>query len=445
MVIGELLVIVAMVAVNGVFAGYEIALTSVSLARLQQMARENRPGAATALRMKQGMESSLAAVQVGITLAGAIAAATGGSQAGEMIAPLLREWLGLSATMAGALAIACVVVPLTVVTIIAGELIPKVYAIRNKELVCLRLSLWMQWFAWSVHPAVWLFETCVMSLMGWVERRWRGGKAAKKTEAAELQELRAYASLARASRLIGEKQEGIILGASRLSTRPVREIMLPDEHISMLCADDSIEDAMVSAHLDMHTRFPVAERRGDPQSIVGYVNFKDIVSFMRLSLPHQPSLRAIVRAMPSLDADRLISHCLETLIREHAHIALVREAAGPIVGMITLEDIIEELLGDIQDEYDRLPIHIAPSGWAWVVGGGVSLARLKEQTGIDLTAVPPPAGARNVSEWVTGNLPDPPRGGEVIQRNNHRVIVRKVRRHKVLEAQVGPREAPEQT
>ena len=75
----------------------------------------------------------------------------------------------------------------------------------------------------------------------------------------------------------------------------------------------------------MHTRFPVAERRGDPQSIVGYVNFKDIVAFMRLSMPHHPSLRAIVRSMPSLDADRPISNCLETLIREHAHIALVRE------------------------------------------------------------------------------------------------------------------------
>lgn len=443
MVIGELLVILAMVAINGVFAGYEIALTSVSLARLQQLARENRPGAAAALRLKQSMESSLAAVQVGVTLSGAIAAATGGAHAGSTIAPLLREWLGVSVTVAGVLAITCVVVPLTVVTIVLGELIPKVFAIRNKELVCLRLSPAMRWFAVSVHPAVWLFETCVMSLMHWVEHRLRGGKAAKKSEAAELQELRAYASMARASRLIGEKQEGIILGASRLSARPVREIMLPDEHISMLCVEDSIAEALIAAHLDMHTRFPVAERRGDPQSIVGYVNFKDIVSFMRLSLPHQPALRAIVRTMPSLDADRLISNCLETLIREHVHIALVRDKAGAIVGMITLEDIIEELLGDIQDEYDRLPIHIAPSGWAWVVGGGVALARLKEQTGIDLAADAPPTGARNVSDWVTGHLHEPPRGGEVIERGKHRIVVRKVRRQKVLEAQVGPTETQE--
>ena len=112
--------------------------------------------------------------------------------------------------------------------------------------------------------------------------------------------------------------------------------------------------------------------------------------------------------------------------------------------MITLEDIIEELVGEIQDEYDRLPIHIAPSGWAWVVGGGVTLARLKEQTGIDLAADPPPAGARNVSDWVTGFLNDPPHGGEVVERDNCRVVVRKVRRQKVLEAQVGPGEASEQ-
>jgi putative hemolysin len=218
MLITELLVILAMVLINGLFAGYEIALTSVSIARVQLLARENRPGAAAALRMKQHMESSLAAIQVGVTLTGAIAAATGGAGAIKDIAPCIQGPLGISETLARVLAIALVVLPLSIVTIVLGELAPKIYAFRNKEAVCLQLSPAMRWFAVCVWPAVWLFEGTVMSLMHWGERRWRKGPQAKKSEAAELLELRAYAAQARALRLIGKQEEDIIVRAARLST-----------------------------------------------------------------------------------------------------------------------------------------------------------------------------------------------------------------------------------
>jgi putative hemolysin len=439
MMISELAVILTMLFFNGLFASFEIALTSVSIARIQLLARENRPGAAVALKMKQRMETSLAALQVGTTLTGAVAAATGGAGAIEAVAPLMQTSLGLSETAAHVLALTLVVLPLTVITIVLGELLPKIYAIRHKESVCLRLAPPMRVFSIGVWPAVWLFETWVMAIMRWGERRLQGRKAAKKAEAAELLELRAYASQARSLRLIGEKEEGIILGAARLSSRAVREIMLPAEYISMLKVNDSLADSLVAAHLDMHTRFPVAERPGDPQSILGYVNFKDIVAAMRLSLPERPSLRSILRPLPFIDSEMPISSCLEVLIREHNHIALVREKKNNniIIGLVALEDIVEELVGDIQDEYDRLPIHVAPAGYAWVVGGGVGLGRLKDLTGIDLSADLPPAGARNLSDWVAGHLDEPIRGGEILQRGPIRVIVRKVRRQKVLEAQLG--------
>jgi len=437
----ELIAMLAMVLLNGVFAGYEIALASVTAARLQVLVRENRAGAKAALQMKQNIEGSLATMQVAITLLGAFAAAIGGAGAHETIMPLLREGLGFSPTASSIVALALVVVPLTIVTIMLGELVPKVFAMRNKEWVCLRLSPLMRWFALSVWPAVWVFQTMVNAMMRWGERQW--GKrldASHKSEATEMLELRAHAAYARASRLIGEKEESIILGAARLASRTVREVMLPDEHISLLDVHASIGDSLVTAHLDMHTRFPVAERPGDPQSILGYVNFKDLVALMRLSRPHEATLRAILRPLPSLPADIPLATCLERLIREHTHIALVRDAAGNVVGLITLEDILEEVVGDIQDEYDRLPVHAVPSGWAWVVGGGLSLTRLKELSGIDLARdppqTPPEAGLRNVSDWVIGHLQQPLRGGEVVDRPGVRVMVRKVRRQKVLEAQV---------
>jgi len=210
----------------------------------------------------------------------------------------------------------------------------------------------------------------------------------------------------------------------------------------------SLGESLVTAHLDIHTRFPVSERPGDPQSSLGDVNFKDLVALMRLSQPHEASLRAILRPMPSLGAEMMLTACLERMIREHTHIALVRDADQRVVGLITLEDILEELVGDIQDEYDRLPVHAMPSGWAWVVGGGLPLERLRELSGMDLASDLPPAdktppgGPRTLSDWIVGHLTEPVRGGAIIQRNGLRIVVRKVRRQKVLEAQVG-RDAPQ--
>ena len=218
--------------------------------------------------------------------------------------------------------------------------------------------------------------------------------------------------------------------------------MLPAEHISMLEVNTSLAECLVTAHLEMHTRFPVTQRAGDPEAIIGYVNFKDLVAVLRLSRPHEASLRSILRPLPSLRADMLLTACLERLIHEHTHIALVRDGkTDKVVGLITLEDVLEELVGEIQDEYDRLPVHAMPSGRAWVVGGGVSLARLKELSGIDLAADPPATpvegGVRTVSDWVVGQTQGHFHSGDTIERGGVLVVVRKVRRQKVFEAQIG--------
>ena len=169
------------------------------------------------------------------------------------------------------------------------------------------------------------------------------------------------------------------------------------------------------------------------------------MAVLRLSVPHEASLRSILRPLPSLRDDMLLAACLERLIREHTHIALVRDAAGKVVGLITLEDVLEELVGEIQDEYDRLPVHAMPSGWAWVVGGGLSLARLKELTGIDLAADPPDVlpegGLQTVSDWVVGQTRGHFHSGDILERGGVRLVVRKVRRQKVFEAQVGRTDA----
>jgi putative hemolysin len=430
----ELVVMAVMIGVNSVFAAYEIALASVAVGRLQRLVDEGRRGATVALSMKQNMEASLATVQLGITLVGAIAAAVGGAGAEEKLAPVLVDRFGVSEAVADWLAIAVVVVPLTVVSIIVGELIPKVFALRNAEWVCLVLSPPMRWFSLSVWPLVRSFEAVVTGVMSFGERR-LGEAGDGKAELAELQDLRATAALARASRLIGQREERIIVGATELRSRPVREVMLPAEHMSTLDANASLTDNLIAAHLDMHTRFPVVERKNDPQSVIGYANVKDIIATLHLN-PQDATLRAIVRPIPSLRDDLGVSEALEQLMREHTHIALVRDTAGRVVGLVSLEDILEELVGEIEDEYDRLPGHIIASGRSWVVGGGVLLGRLRAATGLDLSGATPGSDQQSLSDWAFQRLGREVKGGDVLEAPAARIVVRKSRRRKLQEAHI---------
>jgi putative hemolysin len=295
----------------------------------------------------------------------------------------------------------------------------------------------MEWFTYAAWPAVWFFETSVALIVKWGEKRWKPEENAAPSEA-HLHELRAVAALARASRLIGWREEGIIVNAARLSRTPVRAIALPAEFVRMLDADAVLTEALVAAHQDMHTRFPVTEQPGDPQGIVGYVNFKDVVATLRLN-PHEPSLRSVLRPLTAFAAETSVAECLERMIREHTHIALVREADGRVTGMLTLEDVLEELVGEIHDEYDRLPAHLVSAGTGWFVGGGVGLDRIRQTTGLDL----PPKGDHPVltlNDWVLERLGQPPRGGEQIDTATARVLVRKTRRKLVQEAHLSRRE-----
>lgn len=422
----ELAVMILMISLNSLFAAYEISLASIGLGRLHALQNEKVRGAEASVRMKENIEGSLAVVQLGITLVGVIAAATGGAGAEETFEPILLGW-GVPESISQIAAIALVVVPLTIVTIVGGELVPKVFALRNKELVCLTLSPIMEWFAVSVRPAVWFLESSV----GWIMRM-AGRRDEGSENQAAIQELHGAAAYARISRLIGQRQEGIIVSASRLSTTPVKKIALPAEHMDMLVADQAISDALLAAHQNMHTRYPVTEEAGNAQRIIGYVNFKDIVANLRFA-PHSSSFRKLIRSLGSFDAETPISDCLERLIRERSHIALVKDSNGWIIGMITLEDIIEELVGEIHDEFDRIPTHLNKAGDGWIAGGFVSLNQLRDVAGIDLK----PIGDKplyTLNDWVFESLGRPPKGGDLIKTDRCQIMVRKTRNVMVLEA-----------
>jgi putative hemolysin len=433
----ELLIIVFMVLFNAVFAAYEIGLASVSLSRLKMLEREGKRGAKAALRMKQGVEASLASVQLGITLVGAVAAAVGGAGGVESFAPGIQNAWGIRPQLARAVAITAVVAPLTFATIVLGELVPKLLALRNREGICLLLSPIMLWFTRSVWPLVRLLEATAESLV-WVAECCWPGRFQRRSDPVLLHELWTLAAEARTARVIGGQEERIIVGATRLAHRPVKEIMIPAAEIVTLPVDITAADALAVAHQDMHTRYPVTERPQDVQSVVGYVNFKDIVLLLRTGGANR-TLRDIQRPLPSFSEQATISYCLERMMRDRAHIAVIRDAQQQVVGMITLEDVVEELVGEIEDEYDRIPDYVfQASPNSWLVGGGTPLAKLQDHCGASFNRsegekVSP---RLTLDEWVHRQLGRSPRGGDLLRAGSWRVLVRKVRRHHVLEAQV---------
>lgn len=427
--LGEVLIIMAMLGLNAIFAAYEMALASVSHARLEALAQLNRRGARSAVWMKTRIERSLAVVQVGITLAGAIAAATGGAGVDEHLAPVLVD-MGLARSTAEFLALTIFVLPLSALTIIFAELVPKMFALRNKEQVALALSPAVKALSMVFYPAIFILEASVKRVlqMGW--RREKSADDLLAEQKTGLLELRTAASLARAGRLIGDLEEKIVTSAVQFPVRSVREVMLPASEIAMVREDTQLMDALVFAHLHMHTRYPTCTDEDDPQTISGYVNFKDITSTLRLN-PSAPSLKCIIRPLPRLAERTSLAQALEVMMREKVHISAVTDASGAILGLITLEDIVGELVGEIGDEYDRLPIHIHPLEAGWILGGGVPMTTVAKTIGLPMDILARPQ--QTLADWYAAQKPGPIHHDDVLRLGAYEVRVRKIKRHKVME------------
>jgi putative hemolysin len=429
--VNELLIILTMIILNAVFSAYEMALASISRTKLTYLVQTKVSGAAEALFMKDRMEASLAVVQLGVTFVGSIAAAIGGAGITEALNPYFEQHFGLSKNIAEILSLITLIIPLSAFTIIFAELIPKIYAIKNSEWVILKLSKIMVYFSYIANPIVSLFESIVKTAIAFIETK-KPNTTPSPDAQSSLHELTAALSLARTSRLIGAQQEKIVISAAHLSLRPIKEIMIPTADICMIPQNSTLNDALIRAHLDMHTRFPVCANINDPQSILGYINFKDIIATIKIN-PEDPTIKGTIRPIIKFLDTTPISKVLEDMIQEKLHIGLVENTQGQVLGMVTQEDIIEELVGEIEDEYDRLPYHIHPYGSQWLVGGAVSMPMLAKTIGIDWTN-PSDEGDVKLADWCEKQFAKPFNGGEVITANGLQITVRKLRRKKISEA-----------
>jgi CBS domain containing-hemolysin-like protein len=258
------------------------------------------------------------------------------------------------------------------------------------------------------------------------------GQRTEKQRPATLEEITSLAAMARLSKDIGTHQERIIKGAARLSEKRVAQVMISIEQAAVLSTSQSLFDAVITAHIDAHTRFPVC-RDDDRSRIVGYVNFKEMIYYMRTN-PGDPSFAGIIRPVHFANAETSAADLLKVFVDLHEHMAIVRDKDGRCIGLITLEDLMEELVGELEDEFDRLPRHAhALSGGTWMFGGGVSMNVVSAKLGRQLTST-----GGTLGTWLEHELGCPPKPGMTVARDGVEFVIRRMRRGRVFEASAMP-------
>ncbi|WP_161602436.1 CNNM domain-containing protein [Tautonia marina] len=303
------------------------------------------------------------------------------------------------------------------------EILPKTMGVRyNRQLA-----------PWIAQPLAILIKVLspILWLIHFINRPFQPRREKGKPDAT-IEEIAALAGLARLSNLIGSHQERIIKETTRLTTKRVEHLMIPVEDVAFLSTEQTVDEAIGVAQATPHTRFPVCEE-SDVDRVIGYVNFKDLITHSRSGY-EVGSLREIIRPMHVTSPEEQASDLLKVYVEQHVHIAIVRDDGGKTLGLITLEDIIEELVGELEDEYPvvSMPRMIQARGdGAWVVGGGVTVGELGDRLGKTLSD-----SEVTVSNWLAQRLSHPPRPGETYREGGLHFAVRRIRRGQVFEVLV---------
>ena len=259
---------------------------------LAVLVNEHKKGAAEAAFMKDRMEASLAVIQLGITLFAAIAAAAGGVGAQAAVAPYLVKIWHISMTLAQVIAVTFIVIPLILATIIFAELVPKMFALNNKEWIVLRLSPAMKILAKIIDPLVSVIEFIVKKLVAAIARM---QPETRDAQTPWIHELRAAVSLARTSKLMGEREEKIVLAAAHLSTPSgPRHYDSRSGYLHDLRRQHSFPGPCQGASRYAHAFPRLYGRKRPADNSKRYLNFKDIVSALRVN-PSDPTIKGISR------------------------------------------------------------------------------------------------------------------------------------------------------
>jgi len=393
----DVVVILLLVALNGVFAMSELAIVSSREARLKAMVKQGSSGAKCALELADDPSRFLSTVQIGITLIGILAGAYSGASLGGPVAQRLMLF-GIEGELAQTLGFALVIILTTYASLIIGELVPKQFALRAPEPIAAFIARPMRWLAVATAPLVWLLDrtsALIFRLLG-LQR-----ESDSKVTAEELHLVVAEAHHAG---VIEESERAIISGVVRLADRPTREVMTPRTDVDWIDLDAG-PDAIRAMLLETpHSRLPVAE--GSVDRLVGVVQLRDIVVAQIEGRPL--NLRELLREAPVVPDQMDAIDALDVLRSAEVPMAFVHDEYGHFDGLLTPADLLRALAGAFvsdQDE-DTDPPLVEREDGSFLVSGSLSADALSEALSISLPEDRDYATAAGFALSVLKHLPD---------------------------------------
>lgn len=356
----EILIVAALIVLNGGLAMSELAIVSARPARLKPLAADGSRGAQIALRLAAEPGRFLSSVQIGITLVGVLSGAFSGATLGARLA----NWLlaqGVAADFANTLGVGGVVVLLTYMSLIVGELVPKQIALRDPESVAVRAAPIMAVLATIAAPLVWLLDLSGRAVLALL--RVNPEDKSRVTE----EEVRTILAEARFEGVIEDEEQEMLTGVMRLADRSARALMTPRRDVMMVDLQSTPEEAMEVIRKAGRPRLPVRDR--DTEDVMGVLYITDV--FAALAQDKPLDVGKLMREVPVLSdlADAL--DVIETLRASPNHMALVYNEYGSFEGIITTGDILEAITGDFLEKHEEPDMVLREDGNSWLVSGSM--------------------------------------------------------------------------
>jgi CBS domain containing-hemolysin-like protein len=427
---GGLLMAIVLVLANSFFVAAEFAIARLRPTQVAELVRERRPGARSAQHAVEHIDAYLSACQLGITLASLGLGAVGEPAFHELLEPVFGDdarVLGFGLASAIAFSI------ITVLHVVLGELAPKSAAISRTVPVALILAPLMRGFYLATKPVVDLFNfmgNLVLKPFG-IPPAAEAGHAPHSED-----ELRDLLRESREGGMIEGDEQRLSEAALVFGDRRAREVMTPRWDIGFATTDQSPRDVAEKAMHSGHTRLPLCERERGLEGAIGFVNAKDLLR-VAFGETEGVDLRRLARPIARVAESERLDEVLREMRRDRRHLALVLDEHGTVVGLITLEDILEELVGEIEDEFDpRTRELVRPDGDGLRIDGAAPLRLVAERLGFAIEAPHESTIGGYVVELL-GRVPAP---GETVHLDGAALEVLEVDDTRVAAMRYPPRE-----
>ena len=386
------LLILVFVILGGFFAAAEFALVSLRDGQIRAMATRGKRGE-TVARVAANPNRFLSAVQIGVTLMGFLSAAFGGATLSDELAPVLEDW-GVSDGVSDVLALVAITIVISYVSIVLGELVAKRLALQRAEGTALLLAPFVDRVALVARPVIWLLSASTDAVV-----RLLGADPTAQRERMSDQELRELVS---SHETLTEEERRIVEDVFRAGDRQIREVMIPRTEVDFIDASMPVFKATAFVAERPHSRYPVI--RGSADDVLGFVHVRDL--YAPGVNGRNVRIGQLVRDSLMLPGTREVLPTLADMRREGVHLAIVVDEYGGTAGIVTLEDLVEELVGDIRDEYDTdESVTQRLVDGEVVLDGLLNLDDFEGETGLRL----PEGPYETVAGYITaclGRLPD---------------------------------------